>query len=374
MMVELNVLTARLRKIDVPPFVVGALLYAGLVWLATIFPLAAAGDVNLRPGVVVPIFFGLVFGPWTGFLSGFLGNFLGDIMSGVVVFPVEPITESAWINFAMGTFLPWQIGNGLMGMIPGLLARYGIKRYKTVRDYLLALLFALLGIVVGMGFGSVFTVVLGVLTAEFVFFQYFIPAVWSNTYNTIFLLPIILYNYVNLDPVAFRSFRHGLMRRLLLLILGSAVIPVILFGIFLMQPGTGEVNTDRALLLIKLLFTVILTLLFVIVNASLLAQKITELLLRLADAARLMESGQLSKEQAAKLRTMRGADEISQLCRTFGKMAYETILREEGMRQEIRRLHFKVDRTKTERDVAAITETEYFQQLEEKANQLRALI
>lgn len=375
-MVKLDVLFARIRRTDVsvPPVVVGVFLYAALVWLTTIFPLATAGDVNLRPGVVIPIFFGLIYGPWTGFLTGFLGNFLGDMMSGVVTFPVDPITGSAWVNFAMGTFLPWQIGNGLMGLLPGWLARRGIESYKAVRDYLLAIAFGLLGIVIGMGFASVFTVALGVLTADFVFSQYFIPAVWSNTYNTLFLLPIILYNYEHFDLTAFRHFRRGFMRRLLFLILVSAGIPIVLLGIFLIRPGTGEVSADRDLLLVKLVFTVVLTMLFVIVNASMLAQKVTHLLLRLSDASQLMEVGSLTKDQATELKMMKGTDEISQLCRTFGKMAHETILREESMRNEIRRLHFEIDRSKTEEEVATITETEYFKQLEEKADQLRALI
>ena len=93
------------KKLLVP--LVGALLYALLNWLTTIFPLAAAGDVNIRPGVVVPIFFGFTFGPAVGFFTGMFGNIMGDLMSGVVSFPVASLTGNPFVDFAMGTFLPW---------------------------------------------------------------------------------------------------------------------------------------------------------------------------------------------------------------------------------------------------------------------------
>jgi energy-coupling factor transport system substrate-specific component len=349
--------------------VAGALIYALLVWLTTIFPLAAAGDVNIRPGVVAPIFFGLAFGPWVGFFTGMAGNFLGDLLSGVVAFPLPTVSDNPMINVVMATYLPWQLGNGLMGLIPGLARRF-LPGYSSFRDYLLAGSFAVAGIVAGMGTASLLTVALG-LDAAFVFSQYFIPAVWSNTYNVVFLLPILLYNYQHFDLNALHVFRSSFMRRLLILILSSAGLPIVLLGLFLVQPDASGGSNDQGLLLFRLLFTVILTLLFVIVNASMIAQRLSRVIVNLTNAAELMEVDELTPRQAQELQATPGNDEISQLCRIFGRMAQETLLRQEKMRRQIRQLNIKIDKDKAASQVATIVETDYFQELERKVDELR---
>lgn len=81
---------------------VGAALYGVLSWATNVIQLPSVSLVSLRPAVVIPVFFGFVFGPSVGFLSGFVGNALGDALTGWGVFPV------------------WDFGNGLMGLVPGL--------------------------------------------------------------------------------------------------------------------------------------------------------------------------------------------------------------------------------------------------------------
>ncbi|MCB0029187.1 MAG: hypothetical protein KDE28_14830, partial [Anaerolineales bacterium] len=132
------------------PAIVGALLYAGLNWVTTIFPLAAAGDVNIRPGIVIPLFYGFMFGPYTGFFVGLAGNLTGDLLSGVVSFPVASLTGNAFLDFANGTFLPWQFGNGLVGAIPGLFKRLDLQ-YERLRDFAYAIGIGALAILIGMG-------------------------------------------------------------------------------------------------------------------------------------------------------------------------------------------------------------------------------
>ena len=48
----------------------------------------------------------------------------------------------------------WNVGNGLMGFVAGL-ASYYLTRLDSIRNVAIAVGFALLGIVVGMGFASV---------------------------------------------------------------------------------------------------------------------------------------------------------------------------------------------------------------------------
>ena len=67
-----------------------------------------AGNVTFRPAVAVLIFFGTAYGPWVGLLAGFIGNTLGDALSG-------------W-----GFYWNWSLGNGLMGLVAGLVAAQAI--------------------------------------------------------------------------------------------------------------------------------------------------------------------------------------------------------------------------------------------------------
>jgi uncharacterized membrane protein len=80
----------------------GAALYGVLSWIFNTIPVPSISLVSLRPTVIIPVFFGFAFGPVVGFFSGFVGNILGDALTGWGVFPA------------------WDIGNGLMGLIPGL--------------------------------------------------------------------------------------------------------------------------------------------------------------------------------------------------------------------------------------------------------------
>jgi hypothetical protein len=52
-------------------------------------------------------------------------------------------------------------------------------------------------------------------------------------------------------------------------------------------------------------------------------------------------------------------------------MAAEVRSREERLTQEVRQLRIEIDEARAARQVAAITQTEYFQDLQAKASQLR---
>jgi uncharacterized membrane protein len=100
---------------DVVMMAIGAALYGVLSWVFNIVPVPSVSLVSLRPVVAIPIFFGFAFGPAVGFFTGAFGNVLGDALTGWGVFPV------------------WDIGNGLMGLVPGLAGMYlmGKTRGRT---------------------------------------------------------------------------------------------------------------------------------------------------------------------------------------------------------------------------------------------------
>jgi uncharacterized membrane protein len=89
---------------------IGAALFGVLTWWANTLALPSVSLVSLRPTVCLPIFFGFVFGPVVGFFTGAVGNIIGDFLTGWGVYPA------------------WDIANGFMGFIPGLILLFASKK------------------------------------------------------------------------------------------------------------------------------------------------------------------------------------------------------------------------------------------------------
>lgn len=64
-------------------------------------------------------------------------------------------------------------------------------------------------------------------------------------------------------------------------------------------------------------------------------------------------------------------DALGQLARVFQQMANEVQAREQRLKQEVQELRIQIDQAKKARQVAEITEAEYFQQLQESARRMR---
>src|SRR5512137_2209203 len=114
---------------------IGAALYGVLAWATNILQIPGAGNVSVRPAIVIPMFFGVVFGPIVGFISGFLGNIISDLIAGY------------------GFWFWWELGNGIIGLIPGLIAVW-MTTYKAGKDILWAQIFSAIGVLVGMAVAS----------------------------------------------------------------------------------------------------------------------------------------------------------------------------------------------------------------------------
>jgi len=156
---------------------IGAALYGVLSWIFNSLQLPGTTLVSFRPSVAIPIFMGIVFGPWVGLFTGLVGNILGDLLSGY------------------GFFWAWDVGNGLIGLIPGLLPAIGIVEIKTGRDYVLAALAAIVASLVGLAFPALIAdpFILrnidfnGGLTTEW------LPAGITDAVNGAILVPILLF-------------------------------------------------------------------------------------------------------------------------------------------------------------------------------------
>jgi hypothetical protein len=102
----------------------------------------------------------------------------------------------------------------------------------------------------------------------------------------------------------------------------------------------------------------------------LLSNSIVQPVRKLIGAARAIERGErFEPERVARLTKAR--DELAQLARVFSQMAVEVQAREERLKRQVEELRIKIDETKKAKQVAEITETEYFRYLREYAAKMR---
>ena len=90
---------------------------------------------------------------------------------------------------------------------------------------------------------------------------------------------------------------------------------------------------------------------------------------RVTAAAAAVEAGEFDPEAIGQVAERQ--DELGQLARVFRRMAREVRAREQRLKQEVRQLRIEIDETRTARQVAEITETDYFRDLQKKADRLR---
>jgi two-component system cell cycle response regulator len=88
------------------------------------------------------------------------------------------------------------------------------------------------------------------------------------------------------------------------------------------------------------------------------------------DAATAVENATFEPESLD--RVARRDDALGQLARVFGRMAREVDAREQALKREVRQLRIEIDEGETATRVAEITETDYFHDLQRKADELRS--
>ena len=160
---------------------VGTALYAVFTIFFNIFQIPGTQLVAVRPSVAIPMFFGYVFGPIVGFVSGFLGNTIADAIS--------------WGGF----WWNWDVGNGLLGAIPGI-GYYLIKEREelsSTKSLAMCALLAVIASIVGMGFAAYTDYIFGygISTIEEATTILFIPAAATDAINGAILTPILLAAY-----------------------------------------------------------------------------------------------------------------------------------------------------------------------------------
>lgn len=110
---------------------IGAALYAVFSYLfnGTVFAVPSVSQVALRPAVAIPMFFGYAFGPVVGFFTGAVGNMFGDALT------------------AFGLSPQWSIGNGLIGLIAGMIHLFPNKRRSMDTVLVISGVIAAIGVI-----------------------------------------------------------------------------------------------------------------------------------------------------------------------------------------------------------------------------------
>jgi len=159
---------------------IGTALYAAFNVFFNIFQLPGTQLVALRPSVAIPMFFGFIFGPIVGFVAGFLGNIISDAIS--------------WGGF----WWNWDVGNGLLGLIPGL-AILMIKKEEmnTSKGLILCSVLSIIASIIGMSFASYTDYIFGygISTIEEATYALFLPAAITDAINGAIITPILVAAY-----------------------------------------------------------------------------------------------------------------------------------------------------------------------------------
>jgi DNA-binding response OmpR family regulator len=90
------------------------------------------------------------------------------------------------------------------------------------------------------------------------------------------------------------------------------------------------------------------------------------------DAAGAVEAGVFTPEDLAGVAERR--DALGQLARVFQRMAAEVYAREQRLKQQVHQLRIELDEARQAHQVAEITESDYFQQLQATAADLRRIV
>jgi energy-coupling factor transport system substrate-specific component len=155
---------------------IGAALYAVLSYGTNLLQIPGAANVSIRPAVAIPLFFGVAFGPIVGFITGILGNMLNDFLSG------------------NGFWIWWDIGNGLMGLVPGLVYPM-MQTFRSGADIFKAELTVIGGSFVGMFFAAVTEIWVSGITFGNTLVINFVPAFLTNIINGLIVVPILMLAY-----------------------------------------------------------------------------------------------------------------------------------------------------------------------------------
>ena len=135
------------------------------------------------------------------------------------------------------------------------------------------------------------------------------------------------------------------------------------------QQTESEINVIYAIARGFLLAALVVLSALAVLLGLRLAWGISQPILEVADAAEKVEAGEY---QAVSLENVsRRSDELGRLAAVFQRMVSQVYSREQRLKEQVQELRIEIDERRKQREVAEITETEYFRQLLIKVEQLK---
>lgn len=343
--------------------------YGCLNWALSGLLLPGAPAIAFRPQIILPIVIGLVYGPFAGFFTGFFGNAIGDLLIGH--------------GF---TYWNWHIANGLVGFFPGLIRFFGVRDIKTIRDFGIVQLFVIIGCFVCMAFGTLSEYfLLHRLEFKDAVLNWMLPGAVVNILSALILVPLSLILIKRL----IMTFETRTMLLVFFLLIGSVLATTTVltweaneslsfyYGVGVQAGLPGEVSRDihesAPTVTLKLLRWAGLVSVFVLMAGLLaalfLARWVTAPVALLSESATAVEQEKFDPGILEPI--VHRSDEFGQLAKTFQDMTRKVYDREQKMKQKIKILKIEIDSKKEQRQIEEITESEYFQNLQQKAKELR---
>ena len=323
-------------------------VFGVLNYISNVFLLPSAPFISLRPQIALPMVVGISVHPVAGFLAGLTGNIIGDGMSG----------------FGLWKFWNWHLANGLMGYLPGLINYRGINRIGTVRDFGILQM----SVVIASGVSVAFAVLLDVLFLKLMqfpssFHSWILPAFLTDAVNGFILVPVLL--------LATGRFLITLETRTILLITTLLVVAILSTAGAITWSVWDDLISPAAMIenfYIAGIVSVILLVTGFIASIGF-VRKIVDPVGELIKAAEAVESGNYDLGHLGRVSAR--PDEFGRLSRVLQGMAGQVRKREEALLNQVQELRIRIDPQRREREVAEIVETDYFQELKKKAQELR---
>jgi hypothetical protein len=107
-----------------------------------------------------------------------------------------------------------------------------------------------------------------------------------------------------------------------------------------------------------------------LLTSVILSRRVTEPVAQITAAAAAIEAETFEPENLSDV--AQRTDELGQLARVFQRMAREVYAREQRLKQQIQELRIEVNEARKAQQVTEITDTEYFQKLQKRAQDLRS--
>ncbi len=299
---------------------------------------------ELRPQVVLPMFMGILYGPLAGFVSGALGDMLGYAIGGKGPF------------FA----IHWSIANGFMGLIAGLARYVGARPVAAISSFVKLLILLLLASSIPFAFSTGVEYELGRVPFHQALFGFFLPIFITDTLWAFMLVPPMM----QVAGLLISRIETRTILAVYYLLIATVMATWLSSILITMQE---EIQVEELYTLGAVTLVVLIVGLAV---SAVSAKKITAPVVTLTNVARQVAHGDYS--HVSKLTSIRNRpDELGTMAAVFSDMVRSVEKREEELKQEVKTLKVRIDRSKQTADLEKITGSDYFKLLKQKAGNLR---